>query len=196
MDYSAWGVSWLGSWGDSWGPLHAVEENPWDTDQGVARNLARNLKFSRIDDVSVRAVGGGSLSSSAALDTWASASATATGGGSYSGAQASASGTAVSCNGFAVPTASGVYSGFSEPDAAAEVNCAPVPAPSIACGCSTPSVSAEAVAIPQSGVSLSGCAQPGVLAIHNPSDEELATIALLIVKNKLLTRKQYGRLRA
>jgi len=27
MDYSAWGVSWLGSWGNSWGPLHEVEEN-------------------------------------------------------------------------------------------------------------------------------------------------------------------------
>lgn len=28
MNYSAWGVSWLGSWGNSWGPLVVVEETP------------------------------------------------------------------------------------------------------------------------------------------------------------------------
>lgn len=47
---SVWGVSWLGSWGQSWGPLHEVDET-WDTSQGVARNLANNLKYQRISDV-------------------------------------------------------------------------------------------------------------------------------------------------
>ena len=27
LNYSTWGVSWLGSWGNSWGPLHVVEED-------------------------------------------------------------------------------------------------------------------------------------------------------------------------
>lgn len=49
MTWDSWGVSWLGSWGNSWGPLHEVAET-WDTDQGIARNLANNLKWERISD--------------------------------------------------------------------------------------------------------------------------------------------------
>lgn len=98
MSYSAWGSTWLGAWGDSWGPLHTVGD--WDTAQGAARNLARNLaRLATLDgEVRLRGVRG----RASGTDFSATGDGRATLRGVRGAARAGKASAAAAGNGFAV----------------------------------------------------------------------------------------------
>lgn len=182
---SYWGVSWAGAWGQSWGPLHEVAET-WDTAQGVARNLARNLKFTRVEDA---------VATPHVINTTISgANPTRCSGNSYnrptpslahSGARRAFSSGEVTANAYIVPKRSGATAdrpvralahgnGYLRPAATGS-----------SAGYKLPRVSAGAEARPNPCTSFY-YKKSTVLAtgVHNPTDEQVAVLITLLTKKR------------
>lgn len=181
VDYTSLSVSWLGNWSESWGPYEVYS---WDTSQGIARNLANNLKWSFTSDASAKCsvpkVKAGSCRS---FGTSANAFVTFNKSRAYSGIGVWS--LRVSANGFARMLRSGaktysriyasgngfakismgyrarIYSGIYSPTGAATVKMAP------------------------SVIKLKAKMLYTAKGVRNPSDEVLSTLAI-----NLLTSKQ------
>lgn len=190
QDWSAWGVSWLGSWGNSWGPLHLVDENPWDTSQGVARNRNTLLKFRPIQDIAYTLVGHQIAVRTGRLVVSVSSSAHV----ELAGHQVYVTmGSLYSCRGDAEPRitkASAVLAQCGRVEVSAEAwTCfTPLPLLETRSGQCSVSAGAEVVLCTVGVVTHSGSMR--VDTVRNPTDEELVLLTLL-ARKRLDSRRVY-----
>lgn len=180
---TGWWVGWsAGSWGTSWGDIPVAET--WDTDQGVARNLARNLKFERIEDGVAKPTKAGADSGHYQRIAFGNAYTQTYGDGAYSGFNYARATGQTAANAYAVPCTTGSGSGYGSTTIYANSYASAVGG-GVSVGYSGTSATANGFAVP---VAVGHFTYPvhTVLAsgVLNPSDEELALTAYL------LTRKQ------
>jgi hypothetical protein len=178
-------IGWAaGSWGTSWGGIPVAET--WDTDQGVARNLARNLAFERIEDVDVVPYVSEQAGSGANTPKGSgSATAVVVGGGCYSGTGFVVAGGSVRANAYVKPESVGAFVGVNSTTAVADSMTA-VTGGGAACGSKVPSFSCDSEAVPTSyyqGVS-GVVSEIFVRGIQNPTDEEIAVLVNLLTSKR------------
>lgn len=168
-----------------------AQANAWDTSQGVARNLARNLSFSRVEDVDVRPAPVQSRSGGGATTAYANAYVVTQSDGAYSGARPIITDTEIHANAFTTPLKPlGVTSGVSLCVVHANGYCDP-DGSGVAVGVRPVSAVADGVGYPGVRAHLAGVAQKVVATgVHNPTDEQIgALVALLTRRGKHATNR-------
>ena len=179
MDYSSWGVTWLGSWGNSWGPLHEVAET-WDTAQGMARS---NIKFTPIREVAVRIPATKIVVvSTTSRAAYASAQARASSAGAGCGVRQAKTG--VRANAYSHASRHG---GFISHRGVASSACAAAGSSSVVCGsgCRGAASRADAAVVARAArVGVVSKERYLALGVQNPSDEEMAAMVTMLVAKR------------
>ena len=182
----SWGMAsaWGGSWGWSWGPLHEVAET-WDTAQGMAQP---NLRFEPIRDVEVRVPPTRAVVKTTTKVT-CSAGAVAASSVFVSAGYARAPRSTGVANAFVRVARHGAVVGVRGGNSTADAS-----APGRRFSCRSSHRGVVSLGEATVGAVAYGCGvtvrSPRAQGVMNPSDEEMASIAYMLVRNSLTTRNK------
>jgi hypothetical protein len=162
-----------------------LQVNTWDTEQGVARNLARNLSTARSVDAVAKPLSHSARAGGGLCDTVGNAYAAPARVRSYSGSRTPFTTSEIHANAFATPIRSSPSrAGFSSIAASANSFVRVLPAGYSAGGGRTGTSAGATVVVSPSRSTASTAARVMARGVHNPSDEEISLLVTMLTRSK------------